>query len=39
VVRAHGFRPAYTVAALVAALALPYFLLVRNRLHLGEAVH
>lgn len=38
-VRAHGFRPAYALAALVAALALPYFLLARRRLHLGEAVH
>jgi MFS family permease len=39
VVRAHGFRPAYAVAAVVAALALPYFLVARKRLHLGEAVH
>ena len=39
VVRAHGFRPAYAVAAVVAALALPYFLVARRRLHLGEAVH
>jgi MFS family permease len=39
VVRAHGFRPAFAVAALVAALALPYFVLARRRLHLGEAVH
>jgi MFS family permease len=39
VVRAHGFRPAYAVAAVVAALALPYFLIARRRLHLGEAVH
>ncbi len=38
-VRAHGFRPAYFVAAVVAALALPYFLIARRRLHLGEAVH
>ncbi len=39
VVRAHGFRPAFAVAAIVAALALPYFLVARRRLHLGEAVH
>lgn len=39
VVRAYGFRPAYTVAAVVAAVALPYFLIARRRLHLGEAVH
>ena len=38
-VRAHGFRLAYTFAAILAALALPYFLLARRRLHLGEAVH
>ena len=38
-VRAHGFRPAYAVAAVVAALALPYFLIARRRLHLGESVH
>ena len=38
-VRAHGFRPAYALAALVAAIALPYFLVARRRLHLGEAVH
>ena len=38
-VRAHGFRVAYTLAAVLAALALPYFLLARRRLHLGEAVH
>ncbi|AMY11450.1 major facilitator superfamily transporter [Luteitalea pratensis] len=38
-VRAHGFRVAYAVAAVLAALALPYFLLARRRLHLGEAVH
>ena len=38
-VRAHGFRPAYTLAAVVAALALPYFLTARRRLHLGESVH
>lgn len=39
VVRAHGFRPAYAFAACIAALALPYFLLARRRLHLGDAVH
>lgn len=39
VVRAHGYRPAYAVAALVAALALPYFLVARRRLPLGDAVH
>ena len=39
VVRAHGFRPAFAVAAIVAALALPYFLVARRRLHLGEAIH
>lgn len=39
VVRAHGFRPAYAVAAVVAALALPYFLVARRRLPLGDAVH
>jgi MFS family permease len=38
-VRAHGFRPAYAAAACVAALALPYFLAARRRLHLGDAVH
>jgi MFS family permease len=38
-VRAHGFRPAFTLAACVAALALPYFLTARRRLHLGEPVH
>jgi len=38
-VRAHGFRMAYALAAVLAALALPYFLLARRRLHLGEAVH
>ena len=38
-VRAHGFRPAYALAACVAGLALPYFLLARKRLHLGEQVH
>lgn len=38
-VRAHGFRMAYALAAVLAALALPYFLLARRRLHLGDAVH
>jgi MFS family permease len=38
-VRAHGFRAAYALAAVLAALALPYFMLVRRRLPLGEAVH
>jgi MFS family permease len=38
-VRAHGFRLAYTLAAVLAVLALPYFLLARRRLHLGDAVH
>lgn len=38
-VRAHGFRAAYTLAAIVAAVALPYFLVARRRLHLGDAVH
>lgn len=39
VVRAHGFRPAFVVAGVVASLALPYFLVARRRLALGEAVH
>lgn len=39
VVRMHGFRAAYALAACVGALALPYFLLARKRLHLGESVH
>ena len=39
VVRTHGFRPAFLVAAGIAALALPYFLVVRRRLPLGEPVH
>ena len=34
VVRAHGFRSAFAVAACVAALALPYFLAARRRLAL-----
>lgn len=38
-VRAHGFRAAYGLAALLAAIALPYFLIARRRLHLGESVH
>ena len=38
-VRAHGFRAAYTLAAILAAVALPYFLVARRRLHLGDAVH
>lgn len=38
VVRAHGFRPAYTLAAVIASLALPYFLVARRRLPLGDAV-
>jgi MFS family permease len=38
-VRAHGFRLAYALAAILAAFALPYFLIARRRLHLGEAVH
>lgn len=38
-VRSHGFRPAFTVAAVCSAMALPYFLLVRRRLHLGERGH
>lgn len=38
-VRAHGFRMAYALAAILAALALPYFLVARRRLHLGDAVH
>ncbi len=38
-VRAHGFRTAYALAAVLAALALPYFLIARRRLHLGEAIH
>lgn len=38
-VRAHGFRPAYALAALIAAIALPYFLVARRQLHLAEAVH
>ena len=32
-------RAAYTLAAILAAVALPYFLVARSRLHLGEAVH
>lgn len=39
VVRAHGFRPAFAVAAGLAALALPYFLVTRRRLHLGDGGH
>lgn len=38
-VRAHGFRAAYGLAAVLAAIALPYFLIARRRLHLGESVH
>ncbi|BCS34414.1 MFS transporter [Luteitalea sp. TBR-22] len=38
-VRAHGFRAAYGLAAVLAAIALPYFLVARRRLHLGESVH
>lgn len=38
-VRVHGFRAAYALAACVAGLALPYFLVARRRLHLGESVH
>lgn len=34
-VRAHGFRPAYALAAGVASLALPYFLIARRRLGHG----
>ena len=38
-VRAYGFRAAYALAAVLAALALPYFMLARRRLPLGDAVH
>lgn len=38
-VRAHGFRAAYGLAAVLAAIALPYFLVARRRLHLGEGGH
>ncbi|HTV01745.1 MAG TPA: MFS transporter [Luteitalea sp.] len=38
-VRAYGFRPAFALAAAIAALALPYFLTARRSLHLGEPVH
>lgn len=38
-VRAHGFRAAYGLAAVLAGIALPYFLIARRRLHLGESVH
>jgi hypothetical protein len=35
-VHAHGFRVAFTVAAVLAALALPYFLIAERKLGFAD---
>lgn len=39
IIHAYGFRVAFTIAAVIAALSVPYFLFIERRLGLASAVH